>query len=48
MDDIRELLSEFIEFLKEKDDVFYAFDKPDKAIDEYIEQRDQSDQWLGD
>jgi len=45
MEDMKEILSEFIEFLKDKDDVFYAFDEPDKAIEEYIKQRDQTDNW---
>ena len=43
--DIKEILSEFIEFLKDKDDVFYAFDKPDEAINEFLDQREQIGEW---
>ena len=34
----KELLESFIDWLSEKDDVFYAFDNPGKAISEFLEE----------
>ena len=35
----KELLGDFIFWLMNKEDVFYAFDDPEKAIDEYFAQK---------
>lgn len=32
----QELLEEFIYWLREKDDVFYAFDNPEEVVEEYL------------
>jgi hypothetical protein len=34
----KELLLEFIDWLSEKEDVYYAFDNPEQAIKEFFEQ----------
>lgn len=36
MENISNTLREFIEFLRNKDDVFYAFDDTEDAINEFI------------
>ena len=38
MDKIKEILVEFMDWLSNKDDVFYAFDNPEKAIDEFLKE----------
>lgn len=45
MEDLKEKLHEFIEFLNDKDDVFYAFNEPDKAVNEFIDQIETTNQW---
>ena len=43
--EIEEILAEFIEWLKDKNDVFYAFDNPDTVIKEFYKYRDRTDNW---
>lgn len=36
MEDNKNLLKSFVEWLSEKEDVFFAFDDPDKAISQFL------------
>jgi len=38
MEELKEQLVKYIEWLSEKDDVFYAFDNPTEAATEYLSQ----------
>lgn len=43
-EEIKQQLKEFIEWCSRKDDVFYAFDNTDKAIDEFIKSKTNNDE----
>lgn len=44
MNDQKLLLEEFIEWLSDKDDVYYAFDKTKEAIDEFFQIRKKEEE----
>lgn len=39
MKEIEELLKDFVEWLSDKEDVFYAFENTESAIKEYLESK---------
>ena len=45
MENLKKLLKEFIEWAEENSDgdVFYVFEYPDKAIEEFLKQRDSDE-----
>lgn len=42
--EIKQQLKEFIEWLRYKDDVFYAFDNTEDVIDEFINSKTYNDE----